>query len=326
VSRAGSFARAHWLALLAAASLAGLVIAVNPFRVVALFEGADRTDLLLMAPCVVAIYVFKGFGWWVTLRRIGLRIGPGRTLYVMFVGRTLIFVPTGDLIRIALLRDAGADGANAGEVAATIAFQELLYMGLVGLAVLPRIGDHPQLILLVVAMAAAHAGIFVILLWGRVYDWAVAFVQRVRVLRRFDSPLRSLHPAFTKLTTPGVVAPVLLWNSLAVISLLLLFHLSVTAVAGPHLTLAQTAFAYSLGHILGGLSFVPSGMGAMEAIVAGLMVTQGLAFDRGVAAVILFRAYNDLLGAFIGTLVGLGGRFVIARVSRVQTFSKSQNA
>jgi uncharacterized membrane protein YbhN (UPF0104 family) len=299
------------------------VIAVNPFRIAALFAGADRRDLVLMAPCVIGIYFFKAFGWWAALRRLGVRIGPLRTLYVMFVGRTLIFVPTGDLARIALLREAGAEGANAGEVAATIAFQELLYMGLVGLAVLPRIGDHPQLIALVAVMAAAHVGIFMVLLWGRVYDWAVAFVERVRLLRRFDTPLRSLHPAFVRLTTPGVVLQVLAWNALGVMCLLLLFNLAVAAVAGPKLTLGQTAFAYSLGHILGGLSFIPSGMGAMEAIVAGLMVTQGLAFDKGVAAVILFRAYNDLFSALIGALVGLAGRVVAGRQKRVQVFSSS---
>lgn len=317
------FARRHWVVLLATASLGGLVIAVNPFRIAALFAGADRRDLLLMAPCVVAIYVFKAIGWWVALRRIGLRIGPGRTLYVMFVGRTLVFVPTGDLIRIALLRESGPTDADAGEVAATIAFQELLYMGLVGLAVLPRVGEHPQLIALVVVMAGAHVGVFVILLRRRVYEWAVAVVQRVRVLRRFDTPLQSLHPAFVRLATPAVVLQVLAWNALAVISLLLLFNFAVAAVAGPHLTLAQTAFAYSLGHILGGLSFIPSGMGTMEAIVAGLLVTQGLAFDKGVAAVILFRAFNDLFSALVGALVGLTGRAVAARNRRVQVFSNS---
>lgn len=323
MNRALRFAREHWVVLLAIVSLCGLVIAVNPFRIAALFAGVDRRDLVLMAPCVVGIYFFKSFGWWVALRRVGVRIGPGRTLYVMFVGRTLIFLPTGDLARIALLRETGAEGANAGEVAATIAFQELLYMGLVGLAVLPRIGDHPQLIALVAAMAAAHLGIFVILLWSRGYDWAVSLVHRVRLLRRFDTPLRSLHPAFTRLTTPGVVIQVLFWNALAVMCLLLLFNFAVAAVAGPRLTLAETAFAYSLGHILGGLSFIPSGMGAMEAIVAGLMVTQGLPFDKGVAAVILFRAYNDLLSALLGTLVGLAGRLVWSRTKRVQVFSNS---
>lgn len=296
---------------------------MNPVRIAGLFAGADRRALVLMAPCVLAIYLFKGVGWWVALRRIGLRISLGRTLYVTFLGRTLIFVPTGDLARIALLGDTGSDGPNAGELAATIAFQELLYAWLIGLGVLPRIADHPQLIALVAVMLAAHAGIFAILLWKPFYDWAVGIVERVRVLRRFDPQLRSLHPAFVRLTTPGVVVQVVFWNALAVLSLVVLFNLAVTSVAGQPVSLLQTTFAYGLGHILGGLSFLPSGMGAMEAIVAGLLVTQGVPFDRGVTAVILFRAYNDLLSALVGAGVGLVGRVVEARVRRVQVFSNS---
>jgi uncharacterized membrane protein YbhN (UPF0104 family) len=114
-----------------------------------------------------------------------------------------------------------------------------------------------------------------------------------------------------------VVAQALFWNGLAVFSLLALFHLAVLAVAGPGLSFAQTTFAYALGHDLGGLSFLPSGLGAMEAIVAGLLVTQGLPFDRGVAAVILFRAANDLFSAAAGGGAALLLRTVAANRRRV---------
>lgn len=300
--------REHWLVALAVVSLALLVIFVDPVRIVRLFVRADRRDLFLMAPCMVAIYIFKGVGWWVTLRRVGSRASLGRSIYVMFAGRTLIFLPTGDLARIALLKERGEKRANSGEIAGTIAFQELVYTGLVGLGVLPRIADHPELILLVVAMAVAHAGIFAILLWKRVYDWAVGVVERVRLFRRFDEQLRSLRPAFIRMTTPSVVLQVVFWNALAVFVLMVMFNLSVHAVAGPKVGFGQTTFAYGLGHILGGLSLLPSGVAAMEAIVAGLLVTQGVPFYAGVAAVILFRAYNDALSAAIGAVVMLVGR------------------
>ena len=315
--------RGHWLLALAIVSLSALVIAVNPVRIAHLFEAANRTALVLMAPCVISVYLFKGIGWWLALRRIGLQISLRRALYVMLVGRTLVFIPTGDLARIALLRESVPDGPNAGEIAATIAFQELLYMLLVGLSVLPKIGGHPELIALVVLMAAAHAGIFAILLWRRLYAWAVGVVDRVRFLRRFDPQLRSLRPAFLKMTTPGLVAQMLLWNGFAVLSLLALFNLAITAVVGAPVAFVQTTFAYGLGHLLGGLSFLPSGMGAMEAIVAGLLVTQGIPFDRGVAGVLLFRSYNDLLSAGAGALLAVAGRAVMRRARRVQAFSNS---
>jgi len=306
--RPARWLRQHWLLALAALSLTLLVLFVHPARIVALFVQANRRDLLVMAPCLIAIYFFKGIGWWVTLRRVGSSAGLIRAVYVMFAGRTLIFLPTGDLARIALLKETGERRANAGTIAGTIAFQELVYTGLVGLGVLPGIGGHPQLILLVIAMALAHAGVFAILLWKRLYDWAVGVVERVRFFRRFDDQLRSLRPAFVRLTTPGTLLQVLFWNALAVLCLMLMFNLAIRAVEGPRVGLAQTTFAYGLGHILGGLSLLPSGVGAMEAIVAGLLVTQGVPFVIGVAGVILFRAYNDVISALLGALVMLVGR------------------
>ncbi len=300
--------RGHWVFALAALSLTLLIVFVNPARIAGLFVRADRRDLLLMAPCLVAIYLFKGIGWWVTLHRIGSKVSVRRAIYVMFAGRTLIFLPTGDLARIALLKERGEHRANAGEIAGTIAFQELVYTGLVGLGVLPRIGDHPELILLVAAMALAHAGIFLILLWKRLYDWAVGVVEHVRLFRRFDQQLRSLRPAFIHMTTPSVLLQVVFWDALAVFPLMLMFNLAILAVAGPKVGLAQTTFAYGLGHILGGLSLLPSGIGAMEAIIAGLLVTQGVPFYAGVAGVILFRAYNDVISALLGAFVMLLGR------------------
>lgn len=308
LARPAWWLRQHWVMSLAVLSLALLVIFVNPFRIAGLVVRADRRDLALMAPCLVAIYFFKGIGWWVTLHRVGSKVSIRRSIYVMFAGRTLIFLPTGDLARVALLKERGESRVNAGQIAGTIAFQELVYTGLIGLGVLPRIADHPQLILLVVAMAVAHAGIFLILLWKRCYDWAVGVVERVRVFRRFDEQLRSLRPAFLRMTTPSVVFQVVFWNALAVLLLMVMFNLSIDAVAGPRVGFAQTTFAYGLGHILGGLSLLPSGMGAMEAIVAGLLVTQGVPFAAGVAGVILFRAYNDAISALLGGLVMLVGR------------------
>ena len=308
VGRPLGWLREHWVIALAAASLALLVLFVNPLRIAGLVVRADRRDLVLMGPCLVAVYVFKGIGWWVTLRRVGSKVSVWRATYVMFAGRTLIFLPTGDLARIALLKETGERRTNSGALAGTIAFQELVYTGLIGLGVLPRIADHPELILLVAAMALAHAGIFAILLWKRLYDWAVGVVERVQIFRRFDEQLRSLRPAFLQMTTPGTLVQVVFWNALAVLALMLMFNLSIAAVAGPKVGLAQTAFAYGLGHILGGLSLLPSGMGAMEAIIAGLLVTQGVPFAVGVAGVILFRAYNDAISAALGALVMLVGR------------------
>jgi uncharacterized protein (TIRG00374 family) len=298
------FLRKHWMVAVAVLSIVGLIIGVNPGKLWGVLEHVELLPLLLMLPCTVAIYVIRSFGWHVALRAIGVRISPHRTITVMLAGQALVFLPAGDLARVKMVRDTGASGHDGGELTGTIAFQELLYMTLMGFAVLPAIAQHPDIGGVVAVITAAQVGIFVVLIWERGYNFAVRTVERIRFLRRFDKELRDIRPAFVHLFKPRAGIPIILWNAVAVTLAFALFLLALRAVGVHNISFAKAAFIYALGHILAALSFLPGGVGVYEGILTAFMALQGVPPSTGAAAALLYRGFNDIFMAMIGLGAG----------------------
>lgn len=301
--------RRHWVLSLGVVSIIGLVVAINPVKLGGVLERVHWLPLVLMAPCTVLIYVVRGFGWHVALRRIGVDIGVHRTITVMLAGQTLIFLPAGDLARVKMVRETGSSGRDAGEITGTIAFQELLYMTLMGFAVLPAIAQHPDIGALVAVITLAQASIFAVLLWEPGYNWAVRMVERIRFLRRFDRDLRDIRPAFAHLFQPRAGIPIVALNAVAVALAFLLFELALHAVGVNNVGFAKAAFIYALGHILAALSFLPGGVGVYEGVLTAFMALQGVPPPEGAAAALLYRGFNDILMA----LLGLGAAWWLRR-------------
>lgn len=298
------FAAHHWMPVVAVLSIAGLVLAVNPAKLWGVLSHVHVLPLLLMLPCTVAIYVVRAFGWHIALRHIGVKISAHRTVTVMLAGQAMVFLPAGDLARVKMVSDSGASGHDAGELTGTIAFQELLYMTLMGFAVLPAIAQHPDIGALVAVLTAAQVGIFVILLWERGYNFAVRTVERISFLRRFDKELRDIRPAFVHLFQPRAGIPIVLINAVAVVFAFGLFLLALRAVGVTNIGFAKAAFIYALGHILAALTFVPGGVGIYEGILTAFMALQGVPPSTGAAAALLYRGFNDIFMALIGLSAG----------------------
>ncbi|MGH7776966.1 MAG: lysylphosphatidylglycerol synthase transmembrane domain-containing protein [Candidatus Dormibacterales bacterium] len=286
--------------MISVVSLLALVLVVNPVSLVGVFRRVRPVPLLLMFPVTVLIYVLRALGWGVTLRRIGIHISLWRTISVMFAGKTLVFLPVGDLGRVAYIEELGAEGHDAGEVTGTIAFQELLYMTIMGLAIVPAAVSHPDIGVLAVGLTVVQVSVFGVLLWGSAYEWALSTVERVRLLRRFHPQLKHVRPAFLHLFHPPTAAAVVVWNACAVVAAFFLFELALMAVGVHGITFVQAAFIYALGHILAALSFLPGGVGAYEGILTAFMALHGVPPSQGAAAALLYRAFNDILMAVVG--------------------------
>ena len=298
------FLRRHWLLAIATLSLAGLIVAINPGKLWGVLEHVQLRPLLLMVPCTILIYLVRAVGWHVALRRTGVDISLHRSVTVMIAGQTLIFVPAGDLARVGMVLETGSSGHDAGDITGTIAFQELLYMTLMGFAVLPAIAQHPDIGALVALLTIAQVAIFAILLWQRGYDMAVRIVEKVPMLRRFDTDLRHIRRAFVHLFEPRTGLPIVAWNALAVALAFLLFELSLHAVGVTNVGYAKAAFIYALGHILAALSMLPGGVGIYEGILTAFMALQGVPPSQGAAAALLYRGFNDVFMAGLG--IGAG--------------------
>ncbi len=300
-----AFLRQHWLAATALLCVIGLVIGVNPAKLATALHKTNWRIALLMVPVTIATYALRGAAWWLALRKIGEKITLARCLAIEFAGQVMIFLPMGDLARVAMARRAAKSPPGAGTVAGTIAFQELVYMTLVGLGVLPRVFTQPDIAIVVLVMTIAHVGVFTILIWKRAYLWALRTVERIRILRRFDAQLRELQPTFAQLFTPSVLFPVLGLNVVSVLLTYLLFYLAVVALGATQVTFIAAAFVLGLSYILSALSFLPGGLGVFEGLLTVLMIANGVPPAVGAAAGLLYRAYNDVLMALLGAVASL---------------------
>lgn len=320
LGRGAGLLRRHWLIALSIVSLAAVIGVVNPVALAGVFGKVRPLPLLLMFPTTLVVYITRALGWRVTLRRIGMDISIWRAVAVMIAGKTLIFLPAGDLGRVAFVEKLGADAPEAGEVTGTIAFQELLYLTIMGLAILPDALTRRQIGVIAVGLTIVQVSVFMVLLWQPAYDWALRTVERVRPLRRFHPQLKQIRPAFLHLFHPPTAAAVVLWNAAGVASAFFLFELALHAVGVSHVDFVQAAFIYALGHILAALSFLPGGMGAYEGILTAFMALNGVPPSQGAAAALLYRGFNDVLMAGLGVgmafLLGLWGGGSRGRRSR----------
>ena len=296
------FLRHHLMEVIAIACLLALVLAVNPAALGGVFRKTNVTLLLLMLPVTAGTYLARSLGWWFTLRAVGVKVNLPHATAVEFAGQTMVFMPTGDLARIALIKEVSGTRRTAGELTATIAFNELLFMTVMGLGVLPRVASHPDVAVLVVIMVLVHLLVLTVLVWGPAYNWAIGVVEKVSVLKRFDKQLRSIRPAFIELLHVRVVVAVLGCTVVAVGLSYLLFYLSLHAVGQTEVSFIAAAFVLALSFVISGISLIPGGVGPFEGLLTVLMITNGVPVAAGAAAGLLFRGFNDILMAAVGAV------------------------
>jgi len=289
----------YWLLLLAAAGLVALVVAVNPPRLVAVLSRMRWQLALLMVPVTLVVYICQGTAWWVALRRTGVRISLFRCLTLEFAGQVFVYLPLGDLARVALMHRA-RPRERVGALTGTVVFQELTYMMLVGFGVLPRVASRLDVTLLVLLMTALHVGVVTTIVWKPAYDRGRRLAERFKPLQRFDRALRELRPAFLELLGWRSALPIIALQSAAALLSFVLFHMALLALGLTHISFVTSTFILGLSYILAGMSFVPGGLGAFEGLLTILMVGNGVPAAAGAAAGLVYRSFTDLLTALIG--------------------------
>jgi uncharacterized membrane protein YbhN (UPF0104 family) len=292
--------RKNWLWILAAAGLAALVVAVNPGRLGHVFRDVDKGVVALMVPTTLCIFVVRGIGWWFTLHRIGIRLPVVRVVAVVFASKPMVFLPAGDLGRVAVLESTGAQGHDAGEVASTVAFQEMVFLGLMAIPLIPALIVEPPLIPILVLLVVLLGAVLVLLLWPPAYERAISLIEHFPFLRRFDRELHHIRPAFIRLFEARTLAGVVVFDAIGVALTFFLFELALHAVGVENVGILQATFVYAVAYLVSGLTFTPVGIGAYEGIITGFMVLQGVAPSEGAAAALLYRGFNDVFMAGVG--------------------------
>ncbi|MBV9101256.1 MAG: flippase-like domain-containing protein [Candidatus Dormibacteraeota bacterium] len=290
--------RRFWAELFALAGLIALIVGVNPLNLGHVFQHIQWNLALLMVPLVLAIYLCRGWAWWVGLRAVGEHISFRHTQIIEIAGQVMIVLPMGDLARVAMVRSTDHE-RGAGAITATVALQEIAYMMLMSFGALPQLVQRHNIALLMLAVMLGFLSIFAVLLWEPAYERAIRVVEHVRPLRRFDKQLHEIRGAFVRLCRPRTLLTVFVLQGLAAALSFLLFYFALLAI-GLKVSYITAVFVLGVSYTFAAISFLPLGIGAFEGLLTVIMLTFGIPAASGAAAGLLYRGYNDVLMAMIG--------------------------
>lgn len=301
--------RDHWVVSAGLVAVAALVIAVDPGKLAHDLGAADDRAILLMLPVVLLLYLFHGVAWWIALRGVRVPVGFRQAIRVSFVSQAFDVLPGGDLWRVAIAKSENGEPLDAGIIAATVVFDNLVYFFVLTFAMVPAVLRSPQLTVPLAVALAPQLTIFLILLWPRLYQFLAGAVGRMRLFKRFEPQLALLGPAFRQLVTVRTVVPIVAVDAVCAVLAISLFGLAVAAVHATGFGVQRVAFTYASGQVLAGLTVLPAALGTYEGMMTGIMAVQGVAPAAAAAATFIYRAINDVLMAALG----LGVAFVFER-------------
>ena len=295
--------RDHWVVFVGLVAVAGLIVAVNPSKLVRALAGADVVALLAMIPVVLLLYLFHGLAWWIALRGLKVPVGLPQAVKVTLISQAFDLLPGGDLWKVPIVHSEDTTRLDAGVLAATVVFDDLVYFLVLTLAMAPAAVTFPLVRASLAIVLVPQLAIFVILLTPRIYDPLASRIAQVRMFRGFASQLVSLGPTFQRLVRVRIVVPILAVDAVCSLLAIALYGLAVAAVHASGVSLGQVAFTYASGQVLSGLTVLPSALGAYEGMMTGLLAVQGVAPAAAAAAALLYRVVNDVLMAVIGVAV-----------------------
>lgn len=310
--------RGHRKLVLGALVSAALIFAATRFA--NLSQTAQRFDdfqwgyLPLVLVAVLAYYLLKGVRWHLFLQTVGITLPLRTTIMVYLSGQWFAFSPMGEFVKVYLLKRYGVD---YGQASTTIVMQVIV--DFLSLALLGSISLfwYPALSYVVLPVAALlFIGVGLLhqrWLWERLDRWE----RPSSLFRRLGLSWGSLMHGTGSLTRGG---PLLVGMALGVPTMLLgsaTLLLIAVGYSAP-VNLAQTTFVYSLSQLLGGMSMLPHGLGAVEGSSLALFDHVGLEDAAQVAAIVaLFRLASLVWGVGVGGLALLAVPFL--RVKQAYT-------
>lgn len=265
--------------------------------------GLSAVRLAVALALVTVAYALRFGKWHLLVRRLGLPVGPRRSLQVFLSGLMMSVTPAklGEMWKSVLLAQDGIPVARslpAIAVERLVDFAAIFLLACLGMALVW--GFWWLVPLGLVAIVALG----VVLRWRSLWTRLVAWLGR---RRRAERPAR-----FLGLVAEGA------HNILAPATVLPALALGLTAWALEGVALwaileglgADTSWpvaiaAFCAGTLAGVVSLLPGGLGTTEAGMVGILVARGIAHDVAAAATLVGRACTLGYGALAGAVVSL---------------------
>jgi uncharacterized protein (TIRG00374 family) len=261
----------------------------------------DRLALAL--GLVTVAYGLRFLKWHLLVLRLGLVVGPRRSLQVFLSGLMMSVTPAkvGELWKSVLLAQDGIPVARslpAVVVERLVDFAAIALLAALGIALVWGLWwVLPIAVLGVVA-------IVVVLRWRSLWTRLVAWLGRRRRLERPAKFLGLVAEGAHGILAPRTILPALLLG-LTAWGLEGLALWAILEGLGADASWAISIAAFCAGTLAGVVSLLPGGLGTTEAGMVGLLVARGVAQDVAVAATLLARACTLGYGALVGALSGL---------------------
>jgi uncharacterized membrane protein YbhN (UPF0104 family) len=279
----------------------GLVLTADPRLLLASFR---RFDLRLL-PWVLGLslcnYALRFIRWEAYLGRLGVRLARAKSLAVFCVGFLLSVTPgkAGELGKGWLVRELG--GGPALRVVPAVLAERVT--DLLGVLILIGIGAlaFPHGAWLAALLAAAVAGVVLLLTWKRGADLAFRLLARLPLVGPRTPMLVELYDHLRSLLSPGLLLVALALSTVAWGAEAVGFFLVVREYA-PRASLLAALFNYTGATVVGSLSMLPGGLGAAEGSMATLLHAQGLGTADANLVTLVVRGATLWFAVAIGLL------------------------
>ena len=268
-------------------------------------------DLVLLAAVFSLVnYVLRIVRWRSYLARLGYPLGLRFAALTFVAGFAYTLSPgkVGEMVRARYYTPLGVP---LSKVAAAFFAERLLdLVSMVVLAALLFAGS-PQYrgaILGAAALVAVALFIFAVLPWERV---GMAIESRDRIPGILRKALVNVSSAFASTKPLLRPAPLLFGLAIALAAWGLEgVGLNVLGgmLPGPHLDVATSVGVYAVAVLIGGLSFLPGGLGSTEAVMTTLLVAHGIAVGDAVFLTLACRLVTLWLAVFLGWVAVLSLR------------------
>ncbi len=301
-------------------AVALIAMSIAAFAVVSTRSDGDKMRLALghlslwlalgLTGLALINYVLRAVRFQLFARRLGVIVPFRRMLLFYIAGFAMSATPgkLGEFIRVWLIRRLYGYGLARGmplqiadrvsDVVATVA---LCFIGLGGYSVyrLPVLAGAALVALGVWVLARPRLQIAVVGLGYRL-------VGRRRLFGRLRRVVRMTAKLFEpRLFLPALALALLGWSAEG-----LAFHLTVETVSGAGV-LGRDIFIFTFVNLVGAVTFLPGGVGAVELGIVGLLVGAGIALEDAVTVTAIIR----LATLWFGILLGVLAMLVVVRIS-----------
>ena len=273
-------------------------------EVVARLRSLPAGFLVLIVALPTLAFLLRFLRWHVYLRVLGHALPPARHLQIYLAGLALTATPgkVGENVRALYLRPRGVPMSHSVAAFTAERMGDLVAMLLLSGLAFGLVGEYRWV--LVASVAVTLAGL-VVLRHPGVGAALQVRADRSRLAGRALAGVgRALAAAGALLRprplTASVGVALVAWGAEA-----LTFAL-VAREVGIEISILMAMGIYAVAILVGAVSFLPGGVGATEAVMAGLLVVAGGDFPEAAAAILIIRVVTLWWAVFLGTLSILG--------------------